>query len=121
MNARPLHSATMNRLPKIVHAALLLLTLGLAIGWPRAGQAALLLPLDPSRSNEALEWLMDKGATIEGPARVGGGLVIRLANDDTAFAALQRGWLLIAVPAAACNLGNLASATRPPSGVENHE
>ncbi len=96
----------MNLLAASLHALLLLLTLVAAVGWPRAGQAALLLPLEPSQSSEALRWLTANGATVLAPSRGGSGLVIKLAHDDTAFAALQRGWLLIAVPDASCHYNN---------------
>ncbi len=106
MKSVPCHPAPLNRLAAICHLSLLLLTLIAAITWPRAGQAALLLPLAPSRSSEALHWLTANDATLLGPARIGSGLVLRLGHDDTAFAALKRGWLLIAVPEAACTPNN---------------
>ncbi|WP_295527223.1 hypothetical protein [Novosphingobium sp. Chol11] len=90
-------------------AALLLLVLSLAVGWPRAGQAALLLPLAGSPPGEALVWLAANGATLVGPARGGGGVVVRLGDNNTAIAALQRGWLLIAVPETMCSPNNQTS------------
>ena len=106
MDSETSHPAPINRLAATFHVCLLLLTLGLAMGWPRAGQAALLLPLEQSRSGQALAWLRANDAAVLGPARVGSGMVLRLARDDTAFAALKKGWLLIAVPDAACTPTN---------------
>ncbi len=109
MKSVPCIPAPLNRLAATCQVSLLLLTLCAAIAWPRAGQAALLLPLEPSRSSEALRWLTANDATLLGPARIGSGLVLRLGHNETAFAALKRGWLLIAVPEAACNPDNANS------------
>ncbi len=81
---------------------MLVATLTLAMAWPRSGQAALLLPLRQSSPAEALGWLKAHNAAILGPASGGRGMVIRLTQDDTPFAALTRGWLLIAVPEVIC-------------------
>lgn len=105
------HPATINPLAATLQSALLLLTLLAAIAWPRAGQAALLLPLKQSWSGQALAWLQANDAAVLGQARVGSGMVLRLARDDTAFAALKQGWLLIAVPEAAC-ISETANSSR---------
>jgi hypothetical protein len=106
MDSETRHPSPVNRLAATFHVCLLLLTLGLAMGWPRAGQAALLLPLSSSRSGAALAWLRANDAALVGSARFGGGVVLRLGHDETAFAALKQGWLLIAVPDAACTSNN---------------
>ncbi|MCW1383354.1 hypothetical protein OLX02_11020 [Novosphingobium sp. KCTC 2891] len=81
----------------------------MALAYPRAGQAAVVIPLAGDRGS-ALRWLVEGGATLVGTLDVGGagasGLpMVRVTSDATALAALSQGWLVVAIPSTLCGDG----------------
>ncbi len=71
-----------------------LIVLLAAAGYPRGGQAAMVL----SRNDAALA----AGWPVQGRSRLGQHLIMRMPSDRAALGALMRGIILVAVPDRLC-------------------
>jgi hypothetical protein len=82
-------------------SAILTLVIAACAFAPRAGQAAIYLPLAPVRHPQALDWALAHGASVmgSGPA---GGLILGQTPPGLMLRAAAEGTLVLAVPSFLC-------------------
>lgn len=68
---------------------------------PRAGQAAIYLPLAPVRHPQALDWALAHGASVMGSSPAGG-LILGQTPPGLMLRAAAEGTLVLAAPAFLC-------------------
>lgn len=73
-----------------------------AIAYPRAGGAGLVIPLHPESRAADASWLQREGAAIIAPSTDARFYLVRVRSDRTAARALGQGLILISVPSALC-------------------
>jgi hypothetical protein len=85
-----------------LHGATMLLALVAALAWPRAGQAALMVPLSNSRLAAVLDWAEREQAELIELDSASGRVVARVSNNRSLLSALGSGIVPIAMRDQAC-------------------
>jgi hypothetical protein len=85
-----------------VQGGLILAVLTGCTVWPRAGQPALLMPLDGVGTARMTAWARAHDLPVLGAGRLPGSIVVRIGANAAGFAALRSGALLLAVPGLTC-------------------
>lgn len=86
----------------VLHGFAMLLALAAALVWPRAGQAALMVPLGRSDLGEVLRWADAEQAPLLAidPAR--GRVIARISSNGSVLRALASGLVPVAARAPGC-------------------
>lgn len=85
-----------------LHGGAILLALTAALVWPRAGQAALLVPLGDQDVAQVLRWADRERAELIAFDPDSGRVVARVTNHDSLVRAIGSGILPIATRAVGC-------------------
>lgn len=95
-----------------LHGSALLFALAAALAWPRAGEAALLVPLGRSQMPAVLAWADAEQAALLtlDPSR--GRVIARVPSNQSLINALRRGILPIATRTAGCSPDRKAGSSR---------
>jgi hypothetical protein len=88
-----------------LHGLAVLLALIAALAWPRAGQAAVLVPLGSEGQAAAIRWASREGAPLLGIDPASGRVVARMASTASMIRALGAGIVPIAARAETCGAG----------------
>jgi hypothetical protein len=85
-----------------LHGTAMLLALVAAFAWPRAGQAAVLVPLGSNDLRSVLHWAKSEQTQLIAFDPASGRAVARISSNHSLLSALGSGILPIAARAATC-------------------
>lgn len=85
-----------------LHAGAVLLALTAALVWPRAGQAAVLVPVGSAGLDTALGWAARENAPLLAIDTASGRVVVRLSERGSAASAIASGIIPLASRARGC-------------------
>lgn len=85
-----------------LHAAGAVLALAAAFVWPRAGQAALMVPLGGADTRTVIGWAAQENAPLLALDTTSGRVIARMADNRSMLRALGQGIIPIAAPAPGC-------------------
>jgi hypothetical protein len=85
-----------------LHGFALVLALAAALVWPRAGQAALLVPMGHSDIGGALRWADAEQAQLLALDSARGRVIARISSNDSVVRALAFGLIPVAARAPGC-------------------
>ncbi len=88
-----------------MHGAAVVLALGAATLLPRAGQAALLVPLATSDLGAVLDWADREGAPLLELDTAKGRVIARMADNHSLLSAVSAGILPVAADTRGCQPG----------------
>lgn len=91
-----------NRLLIGLHGAAVLVALAAALGWPRAGQAALMVPLGSASLPAVLAWAEAEDAALLRLDPGAGTIIARIPTNHSLLGAVQRGILPVAARPTGC-------------------
>lgn len=95
-----------DRLIVAFHAAAVALALTAALFWPRAGQAALLVPLGSGGMRSVLQWADHAHAPLLAIDSTTGRVIARIVDNQSLFSAIGAGILPVATQTAGCVAGD---------------
>ncbi len=85
-----------------LHIGAVLVALAAALAWPRAGQAALLVPLGTGGANAALDWAEAEDTNLLALDTRQGRVIARVGSNASLLRALSAGLVPIAVRTPGC-------------------
>lgn len=85
-----------------LHGGALILAFAAALVWPRAGQAALIVPLGGQNLRSALHWADTEQAELIELDSTSGRMVARMSDNGSAWRAIAAGIMPIATRAPGC-------------------
>lgn len=87
-----------------LHGAAMLLALAAALVWPRAGQAALMVPLGSSDLATVLRWADTEQAQLLALDPASGRVIARISTNRSLLSAISHGIVPIAARGTGCNV-----------------
>lgn len=85
-----------------LHAAGVVLAVAAALVWPRAGQAALMVPLGGADTRTVIGWAAQENAPLLVLDTASGRVIARMTDNRSMLRALGQGIVPIAAPAPGC-------------------
>ena len=85
-----------------VQGGLVLAVLAACTVWPRAGEPALLMPLNGVGTARMTAWARRHDLPVLGTGRLPGSVVVQIGANTSGLAALRSGAVLLAVPGLTC-------------------
>lgn len=89
-----------------LHGTGIALALTAALVWPRAGQAALLVPLGSADTRSVLAWAMQENAPLMALDTASGRVVARITDSRSLLRGIAQGIIPIAARAPGCRANN---------------
>lgn len=86
-----------------LHCSAVVLGLAAALVWPRAGQAALMVPLGGNDTRDVLSWASGEDVAILKLDTASGQVVARASNNSSLLRAIGFGIVPVAITARSCD------------------